>query len=67
MHKKKKDDAYKVYMTEAAKNINRILAENFTGSYMKVSYMEMLHPKPQETRTAEEIINDIRTGLQELN
>lgn len=67
MHKKKEDDAYKVYMTEAAKNINRILAENFTGSYMKVSYTEMLHPKPQETRTAEEIINDIRTGLQELN
>lgn len=67
MHKKKEDDAYKVYVTEAAKNINRILAENFTGSYMKVSYTEMLHPKPQETRTAEEIINDIRTGLQELN
>jgi len=67
LHKKKEDDAYKVYVTEAAKNINRILAENFTGSYMKVSYTEMLHPKPQETRTAEEIINDIRTGLQELN
>ena len=67
MHKKKEDDAYKVYVTEAAKNINRILAENFTGSYMKVSYTEMLQPKPQETRTAEEIINDIRTGLQELN
>ena len=67
MHKKKEDDAYKVYVTEAAKNINRILAENFTGSYMKVSYTEMLHPKPQETRTAEEIINDIRAGLQELN
>ena len=67
MHKKREDNAYRMYMTEAAKNINRILAENFTGSYMKVSYTEILHPKPQETRTAEQIIDDIRTGLQELN
>ena len=67
LHEKRQDKAYKVYMTEAVKNINRILAENMTGSYMKVSYMEMLNPKPEETRTAEQIIEDIRTGLQRLS
>lgn len=67
LHEKRQDKAYKVYMTEAVKNINRILAENMTGSYMKVSYMEMLNPKPKETRTAEQIIEDIRMGLQRLN
>lgn len=66
LHEKRQDKAYKVYMTEAVKNINRILAENMTGSYMKVSYMEMLNPKPEETRTAEQIIEDIRMGLQRL-
>lgn len=67
MHEKRQDDAYRIYSAEAMKNINRILAENMTGSYMKVSYMDMLHPKPEEKRSAEEIINSIRKGLQELN
>lgn len=47
--------------------MNQILAENFTGSYLKVSYEEMLNPKKEETRTAEEIINDIKDGLKRLN
>ena len=67
MHEKRQNDAYKVYTAQALQNINRILAENMTGSYMKVSYMDMLHPKPEEKRSAEEIINSIRKGLQELN
>lgn len=67
LHEKRQDEAYRIYTAEAMKNINRILAENMTGSYMKVSYMDMLNPKPAETRSAEQIINDIRTGLQELN
>ena len=66
MHEKRQNDAYRIYSAEAIKNINRILAENMTGSYMKVSYMDMLNPKPAETRSAEQIINDIRRGLQEM-
>ena len=66
LHEKRQDEAYRIYTAEAMKNINRILAENMTGSYMKVSYTEMLNPKPEETRTAEQIINDIRRGLQEM-
>lgn len=53
-------------MTSAIQNINRILAENMTGTYMNKSYLEMLNPKPQETRTADEIIDHIRKGLQGL-
>jgi len=66
LHEKRQNDAYRIYSAEAIKNINRILAENMTGSYMKVSYMDMLNPKPAETRSAEQIINDIRRGLQEM-
>ena len=65
--KAKEEKAYKIYVSEAIKNINKILAETFSGSYMRVSYDEMLHPKPEDERTADEIIEDIRNGLKRLN
>lgn len=66
MHEKKQAEAYRVYMSEAVKNINEILANNFNGSYMKISYMDMMKPQKVEKRTAEQIIDDIRSGLQRL-
>lgn len=66
MHEKTQAEAYRVYMSEAVKNINEILANNFNGSYMKISYMDMMKPQKVEERTAEEIIDDIRSGLQRL-
>lgn len=66
MHENKQSEAYKVYMSEAVKNINEILANNFNGSYMKISYMDMMKPQKVEERTAEQIIEDIRSGLQRL-
>lgn len=66
LHENKQSEAYKVYMSEAVKNINEILANNFTGSYMKISYMDMMKPQKVEKRTAEQIIDDIRSGLQRL-
>ena len=53
-------------MSEAVKNINEILANNFNGAYMKISYMDMMKPQKVEKRTAEQIIDDIRSGLQRL-
>ena len=66
LHEKTQAEAYRVYMSEAVKNINEILANNFNGSYMKISYMDMMKPQKVEGRTAEEIIDDIRSGLQRL-
>ena len=63
---KQKQEAFKVYISEAIKNINEILANNFTGSYMKGSYTDLLNPQPVETRSAEEIIDGIRNGLERL-
>ena len=63
---KQKQEAFKVYISEAIKNINEILANNFTGAYMKASYTDLLNPQPVETRSAEEIIDDIRNGLERL-
>lgn len=66
LHEKTQAEAYRVYMSEAVKNINEILANNFNGSYMKISYMDMMKPQKVEERTAEQIIDDIRNGLQRL-
>ena len=66
MHEKKQAEAYRVYMSEAVKNINEILANNFNGSYMKISYMDMMKPQKVEERTAEQIIDDIRSRLKRL-
>ena len=66
LREKKQAEAYKGYMSEAVKNINEILANNFTGSYMKISYMDMMKPQKVEERTAEQIIDDIRSGLKRL-
>ena len=66
MHEKTQAEAYRIYMSEAVKNINEILANNFNGSYMKISYMDMMKPQKVEERTAEQIIDDIRSRLKRL-
>lgn len=63
---KEKQETYRMYMAQAVKNINQILAENYTGTYMTLSYEELLKPQVEETRTAEQIIEDIRNGLKGL-
>lgn len=61
------EKTFKIYVASALQNVNKILAENLTGTYMKMSYEEALNPKKEETRTADEIINDIKNGLKRLN
>lgn len=65
--KELEEHAFKMYVTQAVKNINKILAETYSGTYMQVSFDEVLNPKPKDERTAEEIIHDIKTGLERLN
>lgn len=59
----RKEEAFKVYVTSALQNMNKILAEVYSGTYMKLSFDEMLNPKQEDTRTADEIINHIKNGL----
>lgn len=53
-------------MSDVVRNINEIAANSFTGKYMKASYRDLIYPKPEETRTAEEVIQHIKDGLNEL-
>lgn len=48
------------------KNINDCLASIAGGYSMKMSYEDIVNPKPEETRTADEIIEDIGNRLDKL-
>ena len=60
--------AYRVYLTDAL----QLLGENVAvtahrygaeGRYITARYHDILHPKPEETRTAEEIIAHVTSKL----
>jgi hypothetical protein len=58
MHEK----AYKIYVTDAL----QLLTKKFGGEYLKNRFADVVEPHIEETRTAEEVIDDIRnkiTGL----
>ena len=48
-------------------DVLKILAENSAryagGSYMKSRYYDLIHPKPEETRTPEEIIGNMKEKI----
>lgn len=55
-----------MYISDALK----VIAENTSrfngGSYMKVRFADVINPKPEETRTADEIITGITDKLRKL-
>lgn len=44
--------AYRIYVTTALQNIPQ-------GKYTQVSFYDMMYPKPEDTRSAEEIAHDV--------
>lgn len=59
--KAERDITYKVYVTDALKLILERL-----GVSMGTRYYDTLHLKPEETRSSEEIISDIKGKLANL-
>ena len=56
-----KDTAYRVYVTDCLK----LIAENTGNISLKLRYYDIIHPKKADTRTGDEIVEDIikRAGL----
>lgn len=52
-----------MYVTDALKLIAENTAKMGGGSYVKARYYDVLHPKPPETRTADEVIAQIANKL----
>lgn len=55
-----------MYVTSALKNINESIANAFAGRYMQIDYLDLLKPTKEETRTADEIIQHIKDGLDRI-
>lgn len=55
-------EAYKTYLAECMRMMTENTAKFAGGRYMNVSFAEMLHPKPIDTRTGDEIVADIIKG-----
>ena len=60
-----KDTAYRVYVTDCLKMISENTANISRGQYMKLRYYDIIHPAKVDTRTGDEIVEDIikRAGL----
>jgi len=60
---------YDAYITEALKNISENVAKGIGRDgavYMSKSYIDILHPKPEPTETADDIIDRISNKLENL-
>ena len=64
-----KEHIYRSYVTEALKIISENTSKFFGGGYLNIRYTDILENinKPKETRTAEEIIENIRDKLINLD
>lgn len=58
-----KEQAYRTYVTDALKIIGENTAKYAGGSYMKVRYLDIENPKPEETRTPEEVITHMKKKI----
>lgn len=52
-----------MYVTDALKVVAENTARYAGGEYIKTRYIEIIDPPPEETRTGEEIIAQIKAKL----
>jgi hypothetical protein len=63
MRREREFQAYQIYVTDSLRQITENTAKYGGGGYIKARYYDILHPKPEETRTAEEIVEHVTKRL----
>ena len=65
LDEKARNDAYRIYVTDALRVVAENTARYAGGNYIKARYADMVEPIKQDNRTCEEITADIvaRCGL----
>lgn len=58
--------AYKYYVSDSLRLITENTAKMSQGSYLKIRYADLIEPRKEETRTANEVINDLKDKLRRL-
>lgn len=56
-------DAYRRYTARALQILTENTANALGGKTMSISYDDLIDPKPRDSRSAEEIIEGIRTKI----
>lgn len=59
LNEKARNDAYRIYVTDALRFVAENTARYAGGSYIKARYSDMIEPKKQDNRTCEEITADV--------
>ena len=55
-----------MYVTDALKAVAENTAKYAGGGYIKARYLEIIDPPPEETRTGEEIIAQMKAKLGQI-
>lgn len=65
LNEKARNEAYRIYVTDALRLVAENTARYASGNYIKARYIDVVEPKKQDNRTCEEITADIvaRCGL----
>lgn len=62
-----KENMFKSYIADALKIISENTGKFFGGGYINIRYADLIDSKPKETKTADEIINNIKDKLINLD
>lgn len=55
-----------MYVTDALKAVAENTAKYAGGGYIKARYIEIIEPPPEETRTGEEIVAQMKAKLGQI-
>jgi len=61
-----KDMAYRFFVTDELFYLNNNVVNISGGNKLQTRFYEILHPPKEETRTADDIINNIKSKLKKL-
>lgn len=64
--KEQRERMFKAYITDALRLITENTAKQVGGSYLTARYADIIEPKKEEKRTANEIIVDLKEKLRRL-
>jgi len=64
--REQKDEAYRVYVTDALKVVAENTAKYAGGGYIKTRYIDIIDPPPEETRTGAEIVAQMKAKLGQI-
>lgn len=62
---RERNKAYRIYISDALKLIGENSARG-GGKYYETRFIDLIEPKPEETRTAAEVIDQVRGSLRRL-